>query len=49
MKVQADSKLDNKERAIITLRRRDKKYKVLVADIRRVYRIEKISKPIPVF
>jgi hypothetical protein len=49
MKVEADSKPRYKEREIISLRRKDRKYKLLVADIRRVYRTERTFKPIPAF
>jgi|JI10StandDraft_1071094.scaffolds.fasta_scaffold2341284_1 hypothetical protein len=49
MKVEAGSKPIYKEREIISLRRKDRKYKLLVADIRRVYRTERTFKPIPAF
>lgn len=49
MKVETDSKPRYREREIISLQRKDRKYKLLVADIRRVYRTERNFKPIPVF
>jgi hypothetical protein len=41
--------LTDLERQFVNVHRRGKKYKIFVADLRRVYRIDRIKKAAPVF